>query len=424
MVSPANFQESARFRILKVLMIVVACDGACTLLLPQLSLMKYGIFLAILLVAAGTFSVNLSITTFPLYPLGFLILGLISIFALVAGRADGEAISYSSALFPMLLVGLVVFIPEDQSRLDIEATTKFFEIFSTAFVFMHVVSQVVFLFWEFVPEDWFSMTIHENTFFAIFALCLSALQRRWRLFCFLGSLVVISLIIRPSSTFIAGLAIGLSIAFGFLLQQRTLTMAIGYTLLGVLMLFPIIFIAMPDFTNLIYGIEPMVKEGLLGSTSNNSFRMVVLELAREAILASHWATGQGFTGTTNVDVASVIDGWETGSAVGVDLAAASYAPVHSDFMIMLWQGGILGYSLFALSLLGAVRQIGRSLAVAEEVQHGAATTLLRSLYILIVVFCTFISFNPILQKYSFSYLFWFPLLVVTLACREVRSWKR
>jgi hypothetical protein len=424
MVSPANFQESARFRILKVLMIVVACDGACTLLLPQLSLMKYGIFLAILLVAAGTFSVNLSVTTFPLYPLGFLILGIISIFALVAGRADGEAISYSSALFPMLLVGLVVFIPEDQSRLDIEATTKFFEIFSTAFVFMHVVSQVVFLFWEFVPEDWFSMTIHENTFFAIFALCLSALQRRWRLFCFLGSLVVISLMIRPSSTFIAGLAIGLSIAFGFLLQQRTLTMAVGYTLLGVLMLFPIIFIAMPDFTNLIYGIEPMVKEGLLGSTSNNSFRMVVLELAREAILESHWATGQGFTGTTNVNVASVIDGWETGSAIGVDLAAASQAPVHSDFMIMLWQGGILGYSLFALSLLGAVRQIGRSLAIAEETQHGAAITLLRSLYILIVVFCTFISFNPILQKYSFSYLFWFPLLVVTLACREVRSWKR
>jgi hypothetical protein len=424
MVSPANFQESARFRLLKVLMIIVACDGACTLLLPQLSFLKYGIFLAILLVAAGTFSVNLSITTFPLYPLGFLILALISIFALVAGRADGETISYSSALFPMLLVGLVVFIPEDQSRLDIDATTKFFEIFSAAFVLMHVMSQVVFIFWQFVPEDWFSMTIHENTFFAIFALCLSALQRRWRLFCFLGSLVVISLLIRPSSTFIAGLAIGLSIAFGFLLQRRTLAMAVGNALLGVLMLFPIIFIAMPDFTNLIYGIEPMVKEGLLGSTSNNSFRMVVLELAREAILESHWATGQGFTGTTNVNVGSVIDGWETGAEVGVDLAAASQAPVHSDFMIMLWQGGILGYSLFALSLLGAVRQIGRSLAVAEEIQHGAAITLLRSLYILIVVFCTFISFNPILQKYSFSYLFWFPLLVVTLACREVRLWKR
>jgi hypothetical protein len=422
MASAADFQGSTRFRLLGALLILVVCDGSCSLLLPQLSFLKYAFFLAILAVAAATFLINLSLTTYPLYPLGFLVLSLVSMVTLGIGQGEGERISYSSALFPMMLVGFVAFIPEDQSRLDFGRTLRFFEKFSLIFVLMHVAAQVVFLFWKFTWEDWFTMTIHENTFFAIFALCLSALQRRWRVFCVLSGLIVLSLLLRPSSSFMAGLTIGLCIAFGFVLQRRALTMAVGNLLLLVLVLFPVIFVTMPDFTDLIYGIEPMVKEDLLGSTSNNPFRMVVLKLAREAILSTPWAIGQGFVGTTNVNVGLVIDGWTGGEDPGVFPATGGQAPVHSDFLIMLWQGGALGYGIFALSLLGAIRHLGRSLAIAEAAGAWAAVTLLQSIYILILVFSIFISFNPVLQKYTFSYLFWFPLLILALACREIRFW--
>ena len=93
-------------------------------------------------------------------------------------------------------------------------------------------------------------------------------------------------------------------------------------------------------------------------------------------------------------------------------------------MIMFWQGGMLGYGLFALSITAAVVNLRRSLEIAVAKRAVAAVTLLRSLYVLIVVFSVYISFNPILQSYSFSYLFWFSLLVLTLACRQTRSWQR
>ena len=232
-------------------------------------------------------------------------------------------------------------------------------------------------------------------FFAAFGICLSLLLGRWRNTGILAGLVVISLLIRPTSTLIAALAIGLVITLGFLLNRQAIAMLFGNAVLAVLMLFPLAFVAQPKVVDFIYGIEPMVKEELLGSASNNSFRIVVLGLAREAMLKTPWAIGQGFSGTTNVDVRHGhrrLFRWRRESGV------VQPAPVHSDFMIMLWQGGMLGYGLFALSITAAVVNLRRSLEIAVAKRAVAAVTLLRSLYILIVVFSVYISFNPILQQ--------------------------
>ena len=141
-------------------------------------------------------------------------------------------------------------------------------------------------------------------FFAAFGICLSLLLGRWRNTGILAGLVVISLLLRPTSTFIAALAIGLVVTLGFLLNRQAIAMLFGNAVLAVLMLFPLAFVAQPKVADFIYGIEPMVKEELLGSASNNPFRIVVLGQAREAILKTPWAIGQGFSGTTNVDVAA------------------------------------------------------------------------------------------------------------------------
>jgi hypothetical protein len=415
-----NFEDSMRFRSLKAILIIMICDGACLLMLPALFDLKYAVFLVIFLIAAGTFWRNLSLTVFPAFPLGFLALSVISLVTFAALQNEGGGISYTSALFPMMLVGLSAFIPEDRSHLNFESALDFYQKTSVLFIIFHVSAQILFLFWPFAEKEWYHMTNHQNMFFAAFGICLSLLLGRWRNTGILAGLVVISLLIRPTSTFIAAIAIGLVITLGFLLNRQAMAMVFGNAVLAVLMLFPLAFVAQPKFVDLIYGIEPMVKEEVLGSTSNNSFRIVMLGLAREAMLKTPWAIGQGFSGTTNVDVGTVNEGW-SGDA---NDPLASQAPIHSDFMIMLWQGGMLGYGLFALSITAAVVNLRRSLEIAVAKRAVAAVTLLRSLYVLIVVFSVYISFNPILQQYSFSYLFWFSLLILTLACRQTRSWQR
>lgn len=412
-----NFEDSMRFRSLKAILIIVICDGACLLMLPALSPLKYAVFLVIFLIAAGTFWRDLSLTVFPAFPLGFLALSVISLVTFAALQNEGGGISYTSGLFPMMLVGLSAFIPEDRSHLNFESALDFYQKTCVLFIIFHVFGQILFLFWPFAEKEWYDMTNHQNMFFAAFGICLSLLLGRWRNTGILAGLVIISLLLRPTSTFIAAFAIGLVITLGFLLNRQAIAMLFGNAVLAVLMLFPLAFVAQPKFVDFIYGIEPMVKEKLLGSASNNPFRIVVLGQAREAILKTPWAIGQGFSGTTRVDVSgTVIDGWSGGNA--------KRASVHSDFMIMLWQGGMLGYGLFALSITAAVVNLRRSLEIAVAKRAVAAVTLLRSLYVLIVVFSVYISFNPILQSYSFSYLFWFSLLILTLACRQTRSWQR
>lgn len=412
-----NFEDSMRFRSLKAILIIMICDGACLLMLPALSPLKYAVFLAIFLIAAGTFWRELSLTVFPAFPLGFLALSVISLVTFAALQNEGGGTSYTSGLFPMMLVGLSAFIPEDRSHLNFESALDFYQKTSVLFIIFHVSAQILFLFWPFAEKEWYYMYNHENMFFAAFGICLSLLLGRWRNTGILAGLVVISLLIRPTSTFIAALAIGLVITLGFLLNRQAIAMLFGNAVLAVLMLFPLAFVAQPKVVDFIYGIEPMVKEELLGSASNNSFRIVVLGQAREAMLKTHWAIGQAFSGTTNVDVdRTVNESWSEGQA--------KQAPVHSDFIIMFWQGGMLGYGLFALSITAAVVNLRRSLEIAVAKRAVAAVTLLRSFYVLIVVFSVYISFNPILQSYSFSYLFWFSLLVLTLACRQTRSWER
>ncbi|MGH9960516.1 MAG: hypothetical protein ACREBC_25910, partial [Pyrinomonadaceae bacterium] len=415
------FEDSMRFRFLKAILIIMICDGACLLMLPALFHLKYAVFLAIFLIAAGTFWRHLSLTVFPAFPLGFLALSVISLVTFAALQNEGGGISYTSALFPMMLVGLSAFIPEDRSHLNFESALDFYQKISVLFVIVHVSWQILFLFSPFAEKGWYDMANHESLFFAAFGICLSLLLGRWRNTGILAGLVVISLLIRPTSTFIAALAIGLVITLGFLLNRQAIAMLFGNAVLVLLMLFPLAFVAQPKVVEFTYGIEPMVKEELLGSASNNSFRIAVLGLAREAILKTPWATGQGFSGTPNVDVGTVNEGWSGGDP---NDPLSSRVPIHSDFVIMLWQGGMLGYGLFALSFTAVVVNLRRSLEIAVAKGAVAAVTLLRSLYIFIVVFSVYISFNPILQKYSFSYLFWFSLLILTLACRQTRSWQR
>ena len=150
-----NFEDSMRFRSLKAVLIIVICDGACLLMLPALSPLKYAVFLVIFLVAAGTFWRDLSLTVFPAFPLGFLALSLISLVTFAALQNEGGGISYTSGLFPMMLVGLSAFIPEDRSHLNFESALDFYQKTSVLFIIFHVFAQILFLFWPFADKAWY-----------------------------------------------------------------------------------------------------------------------------------------------------------------------------------------------------------------------------------------------------------------------------
>ena len=147
-----NFEDSMRFRSLKAILIIMICDGACLLMLPALSHLKYAVFLVIFLIAAGTFWRDLSLTVFPAFPLGFLALSVISLVTFAALQNEGGGISYTSGLFPMMLVGLSAFIPEDRSHLNFESALDFYQKTSVLFIIFHVSAQILFLFWPFAER--------------------------------------------------------------------------------------------------------------------------------------------------------------------------------------------------------------------------------------------------------------------------------
>lgn len=411
------FTDTLCFRILQGMAILFALDGGCLLLAPGFQVAKYLFFLVLLGIVVVAAMTTLSLTVRPVFPLGFLILaaiGMLSFFVLRVGTA-GE--SYASALLPMLLVGLAAFLPSDRSGVDFDRLTRFFLTCTVVFTATQVAAQILMAFWPFVDPTWFENRVHEKMATAAYGFALAVLMGRWRLVLLFGGLIGIALALRASSTLAAALVLGGALALALRYGAVRLAVAAGVAVLIALAAFPLVYLAEPESATLLFGIEPFVKEQVLGAHSNTDFRLKILQLAREEFLGLPLLTGHAFLGSPNVHVGSVIPDWAPPDAENLGL----YAPIHSDFFLLLWEGGLVGYALAIGTAASMVACFLRSARLARARGDTAAEVYFQAGFIQLVVISVYISFNPIMTRYSIMYFVWLSVLMGGIGARQLRQ---
>ena len=135
----------------------------------------------------------------------------------------------------------------------------------------------------------------------------------------------------------------------------------------------------------------------------------MLSAARDEMAQHSLLVGKAFTGAVTVDPllympelpGQVRSGWDTSVAI------------HSDFVIMIMQGGLIGYGLFASLFVGMALLCAKAARLAHAARDGSSETLFDALQAMNVVFMLCISGNPMMQDVQDTapYLMLMPLAI-------------
>ena len=140
-----------------------------------------------------------------------------------------------------------------------------------------------------------------------------------------------------------------------------------------------------------YSIEPSVKEDL-GGESDNDFRLGVISAARDEMAQHSLLVGQAFTGEVTVNALPYLP-WLSNDR----RETASNENIHSDFLIMIVQGGLIGYGLFASLFVGMALLCAKAARLAHAARDGSSEALFDALQAMNVAFMLCISGNPMLR---------------------------
>jgi hypothetical protein len=354
---------------------------------------------------------NLVLATRPFFVLAALALSLIGLlsFAYVQLLEPGET-GYSAALFSMLVCAIPALIPPRAISVDTEQLARsVLRLLTLASVF-----QVV---WQVVGSDGGlgEEVSHERTYVLVFFLLAAGFERRLSLGALAMLLIVVSLYLRPSST-LAGATVmalfGLSLRWlSFSRLLRVMPQLIACTLL---------------VQNLVFALDPAIPEAVLAfetdfkekqldsisdtsAQSNSDFRLAIFRAVHDDISSRSFLLGKAFTGDVNINVSSYYRAPRFGGIV----------EIHSDFLILLSQGGLIGYGLFSILFLGIVR-LGlwsAELAKAAGAERGEA--LLRAIPWMICVFGFYISYNPLMAKVEYVLFFLILAPISTFMARQL-----
>jgi hypothetical protein len=318
----------------------------------------------------------------------------------LAGAASfGQAImagggnTYSSALVPLVIVSAPLFVPQDNSYAQGRSIVRYLlVVFGTGAAF-HVVWQVAgrLLGISEVEGEAFPSLPFAPRYFAAssiilyFAILVGFFRRNTAL-AFATVLAVISLLLRPSSTLAFSSILVLGAIFSYRLGLRRLFRFAAWVLLIIIMLGNVAILLSDEFARAVYSLEPYVKSDVLESTSNNEFRLGVTAAARTEMQETSIWIGQAFSGDMDVSVNRYLTWYDK-----------SEAPIHSDFLTIIVQGGLIGFALFSSLFLGLAGLCWRGARLSRAVDEPASETLFDALLGIDVVFAIYISFNPIMQ---------------------------
>lgn len=304
-----------------------------------------------------------------------LLLSLIGVFSFLHSRFTGSDISYGAAIIPMFLL-LFACLPHPKGVDGRKAG----HLFHMLLIGLSALMLLVRLSGTEVS--------HQSMVIVFFALSLSvALQKKWQIIA-LTLIIGIYSLYRPSSTIVVSSAMILVLAAMGMVSRPVIfkiakIMVLASTIYNVLVLLD------PHLLQLPFGLEEDLKQGLLGAHSNSEFRLAVMESASEAYHNSSLLFGSYFTGSINAQhMEYFLPWWQD-----------FMAPVHSDFAVVVLQGGVVGAALLALFF---IKLISFLQAVSSGAGHGDRYTraYCHGTVLAIMNFMIFANFNPMMGSLS------------------------
>jgi hypothetical protein len=238
------------------------------------------------------------------------------------------------------------------------------------------------------PRDNF-FRINEFSFVLVFGLVFALVLRNRLAAVSILIVIVITLVLRPSSTLFVGVAMGVALAMGFGSRPKS-AQIVSCIIIVAFAIMALVAMSDPDLAFVVGDIESYVKETILGGESQSTARAALIVSIQENFSRGSFLFGNYFKPEGNSDVSDIL---------GRDDFTA---PVHSDFVQMLYRGGIVSLIAFCY-FLGEVTFLHRKRKKSPE-----SDFLRRTVPTCTAVFAFYISFNPIMLNIEYS--LWFFML--------------
>lgn len=318
-------------------------------------------------------------------------------------------VSYVTAFTASLVFAAAAFIPQGRFVVDSDRITRRLCLLFTVGSAFYLVEAVLKAGNLGAALMYSPIIEHVKSIVCVLGLCLGILSRQRAMVILLSLITVAALVVRPSSTLVIALLVCAPIAFSLREESIGFARASAYTVLAGAIITPWLFYWFFDaIADAVTGIETYIKEDFLGGRSNTDFRLAIIKLALRGLDESI-IYGQGLSGNPNVPLGREFPWW-------FEVVPDGSALIHSDWIVVLSQAGVLGYTLFALFLCSLLRRRFRLLASSTT---GESTRVLHSLSIIAAVaFVIYSSFNPLLPLYHCVQQVWLILFVSEMASKE------
>jgi hypothetical protein len=376
-------------------------------------IIKYGYTLIILLLIGTYFLRWRSFDTNTLAPLLALIFfGITATTFLVNLFLYGQKASYVTAFTSPLIFAAAAFVPSRTIVFDGHRILKHLLWLFSFGTFCYLIEVLL----KFSVNPWrdivyFNELEPTKPVVCILAICLSILLDRKLLACALMAITAVTLGFRPTTSLLLLLLMCGPLAVALRMRFVGIIRVIAYGILVAAALGPLmLYFYFDDVSQFVEQAESYVKVDVLGGISNSAFRLTIAKYAFEALDKSFWF-GNGLNGETSVLLAREYAWW-------LNVTTTGMAEIHSDFIIVLTQAGIVGYTLFVwffYSML-SVRflMLGASASCSEDV--GTLTALSIIALILLIVDC---SFNPFLPVFQTVHPIWMLLFISETARKSI-----
>jgi hypothetical protein len=388
---------------------ITAVALAFYLVLPEIgdSVANYPKYLltGVLMFCFALLAVTRRINLSPLLPLASLLLAALGTISLVYSTfvAPGTT-TYSSALIPLIITAMPLLIGHDATQVRSDAVIQYLVAVTCLGALCHVLWQVVSIELGWIESGtflrtstssaWLQAPGHTSTIPIVYLMVLSGLLRRSTLLTLAVVLLSLSVMLRPTSTgvftalFASGVIILHRLRLRRLLRVFCIVLAVGIVIENLAVL------ESRSFAEALYSIEPMVKEETFEAQDNTDFRLAVLAAARDEFAKQSVWLGKAFMGDVTVD-----------SLIYLRWYDEAEVTIHSDFVIMVLQGGLLGYGLYAALFIGMARLCMRAARLARAAGDSSSETLFDALQAMNVIFMLYASGNPMMQGLKEALLF-------------------
>lgn len=317
--------------------------------------------------------------------------------------------SYLTAFMPTTFYTLILVLPDLRKPVDkaslLAALTVFLMVLGATYAI-----EISLRFARGELGDIANLENHVKSIALVLAAGLAIAAGRWSWLVLIAVLAAWVTVLRPSSTFILAMVACCGVSWLIRMGQVRLAGFICYAVLFALAVSPFVVSFVPGADDLVLSMEGALKEELLGGETNTSVRLIIQHIALTDMQGFDWVFGDLFTGATSVYVADLLPWWFDNSELGL-------ATIHSDYVILLVQSGLVGYLAynFVLTVMCAT---GLKQRRGEDRSERALRAILP---IGVLALAIYSAANPFLQYYQISHVVWLCLGLAQYALLPVKG---